>query len=161
MIGCVFIEAEMRATAMVIAEVRRQKAAQVRGVQNDQVIEALATNGPDQPLDKRVLPGTDGTGYDFANRHAHDASLEHVAVNAVSVAQQPPWSSIVGKRVDDLLRRPFGRGVLGHVEVNDAAPFVRQHQEYEQDPSGHGRNGEEIHRGSRRDVIREEGSPRL
>ena len=67
----------------------------------------------------------------------------------------------VGICVDDLLRRPFGRRVLRHVEVHDAAALVRQHQEYEQDPSGHRRNGKEIHRCSQCDVVREEGSPRL
>jgi hypothetical protein len=110
MIRCVFPQAEMRATAMVVAEVRGQHAAQVHGIQNDEVIEALATDGPDQPLDEWVLPGTRGTGDDLGDRHAGHTSPEIVVVNAVSVAQQPAWCGVVGKRIDDLLRRPLGRG---------------------------------------------------
>ena len=56
-IRCVFLEAQMRAGPMVVAKVRRQDTAQVRGVHDDQLIEALATNRSDQPLDERVLPG--------------------------------------------------------------------------------------------------------
>ncbi len=128
MIWCVFLEAEMRATAMVVAEVRRQDVPQVRGIQDDHVIEALATNGSDEPFNERVLPGTSWTGDDLDDRHARNASLERAAVNTVSVAQQSPWRRVVGKRVDDLLRRPFGRLVLSHIEVHDAAALVRQYE---------------------------------
>src|SRR5262249_16396715 len=97
MVRRVFLEAEMRAAPMVVAEARRQEAAQVGGIQNDQVIEALATDGSDQPLDERVLPGTCRTRDDLGDRHARNALLERGAVNAVSVAQQPAWCSVVWK----------------------------------------------------------------
>src|SRR5438105_351800 len=124
----VFLETEMRAAAMVVAEVRRQDAAQMRGVQDDQLIETLATNGSDQPFDERVLPGTCGTGHDLCDRHAGHAALERVAVNAVSIAWQPAWGSVVRKRFDDLLSRPFSGWVRRYVEMREAAAFMRQHE---------------------------------
>ncbi len=70
MIRCVFLEGEMRATAMVVAEGRRQESPQMLGIQDDHGIEALATNGPNQPFDKRVLPGIGASGHELSDRHA-------------------------------------------------------------------------------------------
>ena len=36
--------------------------------------------------------------------------------------------------------------MLGHVEVNDTASFVREHDEDEQSPQGRGWHGEEVDR---------------
>jgi len=151
----------MRAAAMVVTHVRCQDATQVHGVENDHVIQTLATNGPDQSLDERVLPGTCGAGHDLSDRHSGEASTECVAVDAVSIPQQPAGRRVLRKGVDDLLRGPFSGRMLGHIEVNHASAFVRQHEEHKQDPSGHCRNGEEVDRHGRCHMIREECAPRL
>ena|ERR1700731_4454480 len=46
----------------VIGEVALQYLAQVSLIQNHNVVQTLTSNRPDQPLDKRVLPGTPGCG---------------------------------------------------------------------------------------------------
>ena len=51
--------------------------------------------------------------------------------------------------------------MLRDVEVNDSPAMMEKDDEDEQDSTRDGRNGEEIHRAQRRDVIREERSPCL
>jgi len=42
---------------VVVREVDAQQSAKMGLAQNDEVIQALAANGADEPLDKGVLPG--------------------------------------------------------------------------------------------------------
>ena len=53
----VSIERPMRAPLVVVSDISLEQATQMSLVQNDHVIEQLATNASDQPLDVRVLPG--------------------------------------------------------------------------------------------------------
>jgi hypothetical protein len=48
------------APVMVIADVCRQEPLQMSLMQDHHVIQALATDAPDEPLDRRVLPRTPG-----------------------------------------------------------------------------------------------------
>src|SRR5215510_2813920 len=54
------------------------------------------------------------------------------------------WSE--GKSFPQLLGSPFGGGMSGDVEVDDAAPVVSQHQKYVQHPETDRRHGKEVHR---------------
>ncbi len=45
---------------------------------------------------------------------------------------------------DDLLGGPLGCGMVGHIEMPDAAPFVGQHDEDIEDTKRGGGDGEEI-----------------
>ena len=60
-----------------------------------------------------------------------------------------------------MLRRPFGRGVFGHVEVENSPPMVGEHHEDEEHAEANGGNGEEIDRDEVLDVVGQERSPRL
>ena len=68
---------------------------------------------------------------------------------------------IARKGVNDLLRRPFRRRVLGDIEVDDPSAVVREQHQDEQHATRQGWNGQEIRRYERPRVIREEVSPRL
>ena len=56
----VFIEAQMCSRAHVIGDVVRYDPLQSRGIRDDHVVEALAPNRSDEPLDVGVLPGDRG-----------------------------------------------------------------------------------------------------
>lgn len=64
-------------------------------------------------------------------------------------------------RVPQLLAGPLGGGVCSRVEVNDATAVMGQHQEDIQNPESNRGHGEEINGGELRDVVPEEGMPRL
>ena len=48
------------------------------------------------------------------------------------------------KRFDHLLRRPFGRGMLRHVDVDDPPSIVGEDHEHEEHTECHGRHHKEI-----------------
>ena len=68
---------------------------------------------------------------------------------------------LVRKGVDDLLRCPFGIGVVGRVEVDDLPPVVAQRDEHVQYPKSNRGNGKEITGSDVGNMIIQERSPRL
>jgi hypothetical protein len=74
-------------------------------------------------------------------------------VDAVPVTQQPSRSGVLGEGFDELLGGPRGAGMLGDVDVHDAAAFMRNQYEHEEQPARQRREGEEIHRDEGSDDI--------
>jgi hypothetical protein len=143
-LGCVLVEREVCATVMIVVDVARQNAAQVRLAKNENVIQTLAPDRTDQALGERILPGAVRRREDFGDPHALDAVAELLAIHLVTVAQGVGGRRVVWERGDDLLRGPDGGGVLGHVEVDDPPAMVGEHDEDEQDAQARGGHGEEI-----------------
>ena len=79
----------------------------------------------------------------------------------VTITQQPAGRRVIRKRVNDLLRGPGRRRMLGDVEVHDPPAVMEKDDKDEQDSARDGRDGKEIDRAQRGDVIREERSPCL
>ena len=52
----ILVEREMRSGLVIIAKIRRQHAAQVTLIEDDDVIETLTTDRADDALDVRILP---------------------------------------------------------------------------------------------------------
>ena len=134
----------MRAGRVVIIEVGFENAVKMAFAKNDHMVEAFSANGTDQSLDVRILPrrvrGTD----DFLDAQVLDAILEPLAVDAIAVTVQVSWRLIERKCLGDLPSRPFGGGMSGDVEVNDAPPVMAENDEAIQHAKRGGRHGEEI-----------------
>jgi len=109
---------------VIVLDVRREHAPEVRLVQDDHVVEALPADRADHALNIRILPGTRRCRNDFGDADASDAALEHGAIDAVSIAVQPAGSRVVRKGLDHLLRGPLGRGMRGDVGMQDAPAVV-------------------------------------
>jgi hypothetical protein len=133
----------------------------MRLVDDDHVIETLSSDRADQAFGVRILPRTRRRRNDFRDAHASQAALEDVAVDAVSITVQPAGGRVVRKRFDHLLRGLRGRRMIRDVEMHDAPAVMRQHDQDEQYAAGERRNGEEIHRRGRREVIGQKRPPRL
>ena len=85
-VGRVFFEREMRARLMVIDEVAGQDAAQVPLAEDENVIQALASDRTDQALHERVLPGAVRRGENFLDPHALHSVPKLLAVDLVTIA---------------------------------------------------------------------------
>jgi len=93
------------------------------------MVQAVAADGPDQPLHVGPLPWAGRSGEDFLNTQALD-SLEKVpSVDLVAVSQQVRWRGVVWKGLNHLLPCPEGRRVLGHIEVNQASAVMSKHHQ--------------------------------
>ena len=73
---------------VVVGHVGAQKPVEMSLVQNEEVIQALAADGPDCPFDEGVLPGCAGGGEDLANPQTLDSPRELLTVDRVSIAEQ-------------------------------------------------------------------------
>ena len=70
------------------------------------------------PLNVRVLPRRSGSRDHFFDTHVLDALSEELAVDRITITNQKPRRLFIRKRVDDLLSRPFGRRMLGHMCID-------------------------------------------
>src|SRR5262245_47063891 len=128
-IGCVLVEREVGARLMVIDEVTSQDLTQVSFAQDEDVVETLAADRTDQALGERILPGAVRRCENFLDPHPLHAVAELLAIDLVTVAQEVGRRGVVRERVHDLLGCPEGGGVLGDVEVEDAAAMMGEHDE--------------------------------
>jgi hypothetical protein len=70
----------MRARCIVVGEVPAQQASEMPFAEDDDVIEAFASNRPDDALGEGILPGCSWGDEDLVDSHAFHASCENVAV---------------------------------------------------------------------------------
>ena len=123
----------MRASPVIVGEVADKDAAKVPFAQDQDVIEALTSDGADKSLREGILPGALRRRQQFSDSHTLHALLKHVPVDAVAIAEEVERCAVIRESVHNLLGGPLGRWVLGHVEVDDAPAMVSKHDENEQD----------------------------
>ena len=160
-VGRILVEREVSTRPVIVREVASQGAAQVPFAKDEDVIQALAPDGADEPLREGVLPRAVRRREDFTDAHALHALPEHVTVDRVAIAEEVGRGGVVREGVHDLLGRPGSGGMLGDIEVEDAPAVVGEHDEDEQNAQARGRNSEEIDGDEVPDVIGQEGAPRL
>ena len=85
----VFRQREMRSRSVIVRKIAVQDSAQVLLAEYHDVIQAVTSDGSNQPLRVRVLPWTGRTRQDLFDTHASDSLAERLAVDRVAIAQQP------------------------------------------------------------------------
>ena len=123
---------------------------------NDDMIQALASDRTDQALGERVLPGAVRRREDFLYAHALHPVPKVLAVDPVTVAQEIGGRGVIRERFYHLLGGPVSGGMLGHVEVDDAAAMVGEQNE--QNAQARGRHGEDVDGDQVLDMVGEEGA---
>src|SRR5467141_1916375 len=109
-------------------------------MEHNHMIEALASNGSNHSLYIGSLPRRARRRQNFADAHASHLVSEVIAKDSIAVPQQVARELVKGKCLPQLLSRPLGGRVGGHIEVQDAAPVMGQHQKHIKDletDSGH------------------------
>ena len=157
----VLVQRQVSAPLVVVAEISSQVATERAFVPDDDVVEALAADGADDPFDERVLPRRVRGREDFLDPQASYRATERLAVDAVPVADEETRSVGPRPRLAELLGGPDGRRVGGDVDVHDPSPIMGQGDEHEEDAEGRGRDGEEIDRCELCHVVDEKGVPGL
>ena len=145
-VGGILCEREVSSCTVVVSEVGGQNASQVLLAKYYDLIEALTPDRADEPLRERVLPGAARRGENLADAHSLEAVPERAAVDRVAVTEQVGRGRVVWEGVDDLLGCPHRRGMLGHVEVDDAPAVVGEDDKDEEHSQARGGHGEEVER---------------
>ncbi len=81
---------------------------------------------------------------DLADPHPFDTTREVLTVDPVSIPEEVPRRRVLRKGLDQLARRPDGRGVIGDVEVEEFAALVAEDDEDEEKAEGEGGDNEEV-----------------
>jgi hypothetical protein len=91
-------------------------------VQHDDVVEALAAEGADEPFHVGILPRRPRRCLDFMDPHGLDSARERDPVDRIAIAQQVSRGGLPGEHLHELLGRPLGRGGVGdarHFETSE------------------------------------------
>ena len=87
-----------------------------------------------------------GVPENLRDSHGLDTLSKLIAEDTIAVPQQVSGDPIKWKGFPQLLDRPVGSRMRGHVEMDDAAAVVSQDEEYIQDLEANGGHGEEVNR---------------
>src|SRR3984893_472597 len=99
-------------------------------MRHDHVIETLAPNGTNHPLHIGSLPRSARRGQNFVDAHVPHLSPEFIAEDRVTVTQQVARELVKGKGFPQLLSRPLGGRVSGHIEMKNPTPVMGQYQKH-------------------------------
>jgi hypothetical protein len=100
-------------------------------------------------------------GEDFRDAYAVRAISELLTVDPVTITQEIALWGVVREGVDELLSSPGGGGMLGEIEVDDAAAVASERNENEEDAEASSRYGKEVDRDQVADVVGEKRPPSL
>ncbi len=130
-------------------------------VEDDDMVETLAADGADEPLDIGRLPGRAGSDAHLLDAEAAYTGPEPLAVDGVAISKEISGRGVEGEGFHHLLCGPVGRGMFGDVEVDNLAAFVSQHEEHVENAKGDCRHGEEVDGHKLFRMIVQEGPPGL
>jgi hypothetical protein len=105
-VGRVLSERNMSTYFIIIGSVFGKDSPKVLGVENDQMIRALAPDRPAQAFNISVLPGRAERGGPVPDAHCSHASLERNAECSVIVADEIFRCPLPRKRFGDLACQP-------------------------------------------------------
>src|SRR5437588_2383064 len=125
------------------------------------MVQALSPNRTNDALNIRPLPRGSRGGKDFLDSHVGYLSAEVTSVDDIAIAEQVARELVEGKCLPQLLSRPLRTRVGGHIEVQDSAPVMGQHQKHIENLETKGRYGKEIDGDQLLQVILQEGAPGL
>ena len=146
---------------VVVLEVLTENSNQMCLVQDDDVIEALATNRADQALDVSVLPRGARCRQHFLDSHIGDSRANDISVDTVAISDKESWCFIEGKGFGKLLRRPPACRICRCIEVYDAAPIETEDDEAVEDAVRHGWHRKEVDCGDVVEMVLDERLPGL
>ena len=113
----------MRPRFIVIAHVGSKDPMQVCLAQGDDMIDALATDRPDQSFGEAVLPRRACGNRLVSDGHGPQPVFDDVPVDPVTIADQVSRSLIPRERLRDLACNPLRGWVCGDVDPDKVSAF--------------------------------------
>ena len=141
----VFVQRQMRAGPFVVRTIVGHQPLQARFVEDDHVIETLATSGSNKSLDECILPGRVRCREYFLTPHRRRRGSPAVE-RVIPIVDQVSRRLVPRKGLAKLLGGPRRRRMRGDRHVPDASPIVGEEHQDEQEAAGRRRDHEEIGR---------------
>src|SRR5215831_4164881 len=145
---------------IIVCEVS-EMAMQTGFAEYDRVIQALAPNRADHPLDVGSLPGRPRCRQHLLDTHRLHLLHKVRPEDPIAIAQQIAWRSFPWEGLPQLLSSPLCGRMSGDTKMQNAPTIMRQHQEHIQDLKPDRRHRKEVDGDQGLAVIVEEGPPGL
>ena len=130
-------------------------------IDDDDVVQTFAPDRADDAFDVGILPRRARCRADGRETEGFDGSTERWVEGRVAIVEEEPRVRVVGEGLAELLSGPGGRGVLRHIDMQDAPPVVSQDDEDEEEPAGERGHREEVDGDGRADMVLKECPPGL
>ena len=117
----------MGAKSVIVGDIHREHPLEMPVVEDDDMIEHVATDTPNEPLAVGILPGTARRNFDLFDAHVLDSLLKGLTVDRISISQQVTRRGVPGKGLDYLLCSPLRRWVFRDIKMHDTTTLMRQH----------------------------------
>jgi hypothetical protein len=151
----------VRPLLVVVADELVQDGTQVGLVDDDQMVETLAPQGPHDPFGDRVRPRRSDRRQHSVDAEAPGPLHEVAPVDRVAVPQQVAGHPPPRRRLDELSPDPGSRRAGSDVEVHELAPGVADEHEHVQGSVRQRLDSQEVGCPQRRPVVLQERAPRL
>src|SRR4029077_20234009 len=146
---------------VVIASIGSQDSAQMRLVQDDEMVNTLAPDRSDQPFGKAILPGRGWCNRSVPNAHGSQSACDNGAIDPIAVPDHITRTTVPRKSLGDLPGDPLRRRVGCDVDPDEISAINPYNHEAVQQFETNGRGHEQIHGGNVRSVVMQEGPPPL
>src|SRR6516225_1833209 len=154
-------ESKMRPVLMVIEQVRRHQSFEMPLIEDDHVVQQVASATSHPALSNTVLPRTaKGRARWLASHVSH--SRKHIGAKlGVAVEQQESVRLFVGPCFSQLLYNPKRMGISRDIAMQDLTPLVADDEKAVQNTKRERWDGEKVHRRNGLAMVPEERQPLL
>ena len=113
-------------------------------IEDDDVVETLATDRANDALDIGVLPGRPWCSDDLLDIHRLDAIAKVLTIRCIPIPQQIAGCGLPREGLGHLACKPILRGVFGDLEVNDPSTVMTEDDQGIEKPKSRGYNNEHV-----------------
>ena len=113
---------------MIVAQIRRHQLFEMPLIQDDHVVQRVASANSHPTLRNTVLPRTAKGRAGWLGSHAPHSRNHAGAKLCVSVEYQESVRLFVGPRLSQLLHNPKRTGISRHIEVQDLTPVMADNE---------------------------------
>src|ERR1700676_1186657 len=106
----------MCSDVVIVTSIGSQDPAQMRLTENDDMIQALAADRPDQPFGKAILPRRGWCGRLVPDAHGAQSARDDGTIDAIPIADEVVRSLFPRKGLRYLTCNPFGSRICGDVD---------------------------------------------
>src|ERR1035437_2843957 len=151
----------MCSDVVVVTSIGSQDPAQMRLTENDDMIQALAADRPDQPFGKSILPRRGWRNWLVPNAHGAQSASDDGTIDAIPVSDHVAGSPVPRKCLRYLACNPFCRRIPCDIDPDQISAVKADDDKGIEQVEANGWDNQQIHGGNVRRVVTQEGSPFL
>src|SRR5450631_1156542 len=151
----------MRSDVIIIAGIGSQDSAQMRLTQDDEMIDTLAPDRPDQSFGKAILPRRGWRSRLVPNAHRAQSACDDGPIDTIPIANEVAWRLIPRESLGQLACDPFSCRVCCDVDPDEVSAIQPNDDEDIKQVEADGWSNEQVHSRNVRRVITQEGAPSL